>query len=91
MKYILFILSITLLTSCASQRYCQPSRKSKDWAVLKPGTITDSLYVKTTLISATRTMKGVKNTFIAENGDTIIRYENKALKVGECYLVLKNI
>lgn len=33
MKYLLIVLSASFLVSCGTQRYCQPSKKSKDWAV----------------------------------------------------------
>lgn len=34
MKYILFVLTVSLLVSCSSQKYyCTPSKKSRDYAV----------------------------------------------------------
>lgn len=92
MKFLIISAIALFLVSCSQQRYCQPSKRSKDWAVLQPGTITDSIYVRTTLLSAHRSMKGgFKHLFITDNNDTIVRHENENLKVGECYFVLKSI
>lgn len=35
MKYILFLCLTVLLSSCAQQRYCQPSKRSRDYAKIQ--------------------------------------------------------
>lgn len=90
MKNILFFIAIVLLVSCSSQRYCQPSKRSKDWAVLKEGTISKE-HERSTLVSIKKTMLGEKHLFVTDQGDTIYKTYQQRLCVGECYYVLKNI
>lgn len=80
MKYLFMLLtiSIVILSSCATKRYCTPSKRSRDYA--------KGEHVKTTLVAVHRTMRGNKHIFVTVSGDTITRYFNyRGFKVGCCY------
>lgn len=79
------LIGLVLLTSCGTQYRCYPSKGSKDYAILLGDKAPDN-WRKTTLVSVTKTMKGNKHLFIAENGDSVIRYYNSNLKQGCYYL-----
>lgn len=85
---ILLILSVALY-SCSSPYRCQPSKKSRDYAILKEGSISAD-YVKTTLVTVQRTMKGNQHLFVTESNDTIKLYLNWRGCAGECYWLHKN-
>lgn len=90
MKNIFFIslIALSLNQNGCDKGKCQPSRGSKDWAevTLKDGNIsTNENLRRATLISVTRTMKGQKHLFIADTGDSIVRFYNTRLCIGECY------
>lgn len=92
MKTALLVLTISIvLFSCAPQGRCYPSKRSKDYAEtqIKEGIITKN-HEKTILVSVNRTMKGFKHLFVTERNDTIARYFNCPLSVGDCYYVLKD-
>lgn len=93
MKPILIILALTtILYSCGSQRSCYPSKRSKDYAVIKTdGNIIKSDYRKTSLVSVSKTMKGNKHVFVTDTSDTLIVFLDYRYCVGECYWVLKSL
>lgn len=89
MKYLIILALTTILYSCGSQQKCYPSKRSRDYAVIK----TDGNLIKhswkATLISMKKTFKGYKLVFISGE-DTIVRFSPCPEKVGECYYVLKS-
>ena len=84
---ILMVLLALVLFSCAPTRYCKPPKGSKDYAVLREGTIMDSAHVVATLVSVKYGMMGYKHTFVTENKDTIIRFFNCQFEPKKLYLV----
>jgi len=91
MKLLTLLLSVAILTSCGNQYRCYPSKKSRDYAEteIKEGVITKN-HEKAILVSVNRTMKGYRHLFVTERKDTIARFFNCPLNVGDCYYVLKN-
>jgi len=91
MKLLTLLLSVAILTSCGNQYRCYPSKKSRDYAEteIKEGVITKN-HEKAILVSVNRTMKGYRHLFVTERKDTIARFFNCPLSVGDCYYVLKN-
>lgn len=85
---VLLIMIAIIMNSCTTYR-CYPSKRSKDYAVLKEGgTIAQANdYRRTTLISIRRTMKGYKHLFVTDESDSIYLYLYPKLEVGECYLI----
>lgn len=65
----LIIPLIAFMSGCGTYK-CYPSKGSKDYA---------------TLISNERTMLGYKHLFVTGGGDTVVRYLNQKLEVGNCY------
>lgn len=97
---VIIIILVIVLNSCAVcpngggpvdykrvQRH--DSRPFRASVVLKDnGTIAKANeYRRTTLISVTRTMRGFKHVFIADEGDTAVIYLYPRLTVDSCYLV----
>jgi len=91
MKLLTLLLSVAILTSCGNQYRCYPSKKSRDYAEteIKEGVITKN-HEKAILVSVNRTMKGYRHLFVDGQKDTIVKFFNCPLKVGECYYILKN-
>lgn len=64
------LLPLLLLVAGCTTSKCYPSKGSKDYA---------------TLISNQRTILGYKHLFVTAGGDTLTRYLQTKLIVGNCY------
>jgi len=95
MKKTILILSVIgfMFTSCSSQRYCQPSKRSRDYAdlYLKDGGTIDSLYTRCILVRVNPTTWGYKHLFVTDKGDSLHRYYQKRLILNECYKVFNQM
>lgn len=98
MKYIILLITVSLLVSC-SQYTCptnnggkEPRDKTKRMTaevILKEGSISKD-HVKTMLISVHRTMMGFKHSFLTDTKDTIVINLNYRFEINKCYWVHKN-